>query len=100
MAFVILGLILIGMKYLALGPVADWSWWFVLAPFGVAVAWWSFSDVSGRTARIQSDKVYARAQGRREKAMEALGISKQAIAAHQAADKVRRAAKARTNSSV
>lgn len=95
MAFVVLGLILMGMKYNEVGPVAAWSWWIVLAPFAVAVAWWSFSDASGRTARIQSDKVDARGRERREKAMEALGVNPKAIAAHSKAQKVRDAAKAR-----
>jgi small Trp-rich protein len=92
MGFVLLGVALIVMKYTDVSPVAAWSWLWVLSPFGLAVAWWGFSDASGRTARLQSEKVDNKARARKSQAMEALGISKQAIAAHEAAERSRKAA--------
>jgi len=53
MYFLVLGLGLLALKYNELGPVADWAWWVVLAPFGLAVLWWAWADWSGLTkARI------------------------------------------------
>ncbi len=75
MPFVILGVLLAALKYLEIGPPAGWAWWIVLSPFGLAVAWWAYADSSGLTAKRQSDKVAAKARKRREKNLEALGIS-------------------------
>ncbi|MDD2882542.1 MAG: TIGR04438 family Trp-rich protein [Rhodoferax sp.] len=46
-----LGLILLVLKYTETGPVAALSWWWVLAPFALAVAWWAWADSSGYTKR-------------------------------------------------
>ena len=40
MPFVIIGVVLLLMKILEVGPVATLAWWWVLAPFGVAFIWW------------------------------------------------------------
>ncbi len=42
MAFLILGILLLALKLAEFGPVATWSWWVVLLPFGLATAWWGF----------------------------------------------------------
>ncbi len=39
MWFLAVGVVLLLMKWLEYGPVAHWSWWVVLAPFGVALLW-------------------------------------------------------------
>jgi small Trp-rich protein len=74
MFFVLLGVLLVALKYLAVGPVGAWAWWIVLAPFACAVAWWAFADSTGMTAKHQSDKVDQRARNRRQKNLEALGL--------------------------
>ncbi|HBH38758.1 MAG TPA: TIGR04438 family Trp-rich protein, partial [Curvibacter sp.] len=51
MYFLGLGIILLLMKYLEMDPVAGWSWLVVLAPFGLAAAWWAWADASGYTRR-------------------------------------------------
>ena len=51
MYFVGLGLALMVMKYLELGPVAGLSWIWVLSPFALAVAWWAWADASGYSAK-------------------------------------------------
>ena len=75
MFFVLLGVLLFALKYLAIGPVAAWSWWIVIAPFACAVAWWAFADGSGLTARRQSEKVEERAKDRRRRNLEAMGLA-------------------------
>ncbi len=75
MAFLLLGLALLGMKFAEFGPVATWSWWIVLAPFGLAVAWWAYADSSGLTQRRAIAKMDKRKVDRRQRDMEALGLS-------------------------
>ncbi len=69
-----LGLLLVVLKWLEIGPVAAWSWWWVLAPFGVAVVWWTWSDASGRSARKAMEKMEDRKRDRLERQKEALGV--------------------------
>ena len=75
MFFVLLGVLLVALKYLEVGPVGAWSWWIAIAPFGCAVAWWAFADGTGMTARDQSRKLDERTQQRRQRNLEALGTS-------------------------
>lgn len=75
MAFLLLGLALLGMKVAEFGPVAAWSWWVVLAPFGLAVLWWGFADSSGLTQRRAIEKMEKRKVDRRQRDMEALGLT-------------------------
>ncbi len=66
MLLVALGAILLGLKLAGIPPVADWSWVLVLLPFPFALGWWWFSDASGRTSRVQTDKDLQRKEERRE----------------------------------
>jgi small Trp-rich protein len=75
MAFVLLGLALLAMKVGEIGPVAGWAWYVVLAPFGLAVLWWSFADSSGLTQRRAIDKMDKRKAERRQRDMDALGLT-------------------------
>lgn len=76
MPMVIVGVLLLLAKVAEFGPVGDWSWWIILAPFGIAIAWWQFADKSGWTQRKVMDKMELRKEERRQKAMDALGLSK------------------------
>ncbi len=40
MPFVVIGVILVLLKVVEVGPTANLSWLWVLAPFGVAFIWW------------------------------------------------------------
>lgn len=51
MWFVIAGCALLVMKLAEVGFAADWSWLVILAPFGMAILWWSFADSIGLTQR-------------------------------------------------
>ena len=74
MVFLGLGLILLAMKYLELGPVAAWSWYVVLSPFVLAVVWWTWADWSGYTKRKAVERENARKQARVDKNREQLGL--------------------------
>ena len=73
MLFLILGVVLLALKYLEIGPVALWSWWMVLAPFGLAVLWWAWADWSGYTTRKAMQKEDAKKAARIAKAKDAMG---------------------------
>ena len=73
MYFLVLGIILLLLKYLEIGPVAAWSWYTVLAPFGLAALWWAWADWSGYTKRTEMDKEDAKKAARIAKAKEAMG---------------------------
>lgn len=73
MYFLVLGIILLLLKYLEIGPVAAWSWYTVLAPFGLAALWWAWADWSGYTKRKEMDKEDAKKAARIAKAKEAMG---------------------------
>ena len=77
MLFLGVGILLLAMKYLELGPVAAWSWWVVLAPFGLAVAWWSWADWSGYTKKRSVDRENEKRQARVDKSREAMGLPPQ-----------------------
>ena len=69
-----LALVLTLLKYLEIGPVANWSWWWVLAPYGRTAAWWAWADASGYTKRKEVEKIERRKQARVNKHKEALGM--------------------------
>lgn len=71
-----IGIVLLALKYLAVGPVASMAWWQVLLPFGLAVGWWSWADSSGYTKRKAMEKEQKRASDRQEKHREALGLKR------------------------
>lgn len=75
MYFLGLGLILLAMKYLEMAPVAALSWWWVMAPFGLAIAWWSYADASGYTKRKVIEREEARRKARVEQARDSLGLN-------------------------
>jgi small Trp-rich protein len=78
MWFVIAGVLLIALKLLDAGPVAAWSWWVVLSPLALAMAWWWWADFSGYTRRRQMDRMDEKKLARRRKSLEALGLDPRA----------------------
>lgn len=76
MYFLGLGIVLLLMKYLEIGPVATWSWLIVLAPFALAVIWWAWADASGYTRRKAMEREDKRRQDRINKQRDALGIKR------------------------
>ena len=74
MLFLIAGIACLVMKVAEFGPVAEWSWWAVLSPFALAVAWWSWADWSGYTKKRQVDKENERKQARIDKQRANIGL--------------------------
>ncbi|GAO21209.1 hypothetical protein ALISP_4481 [Alicycliphilus sp. B1] len=70
----LLGVLLMLLKYLEIGPVANWSWWWVLSPFAVAAAWWAWADATGYTKRKAMEKMEERKKNRIDRHKEALGM--------------------------
>ena len=92
MLFIVIGLLLIGLKFADIAPVAGLSWWWVLSPFALAVAWWAYADGSGLTKRREMDKLEDKKKERRQKAMDALGIDRGRQSREDTAERARRLA--------
>jgi small Trp-rich protein len=75
MPLVAIGTLLVVLKMLEVDPVSGWSWWWILAPFGLAVLWWAYSDSTGLTQRRAIQRMEAKKVARRERDIEALGMS-------------------------
>jgi len=75
MWFVIIGCLLLAMKLTEYGFAAEWSWLWILLPFALAIAWWSFADATGMTRKREMDKLEERKEERRRRAMDALGLN-------------------------
>jgi small Trp-rich protein len=73
MWIMVVGVVLLLLKLVGVSPVNEWSWWLVLAPFAVAVAWWAWADSSGLTQKRAMKRMDQRKEARRERAMQALG---------------------------
>jgi small Trp-rich protein len=74
MLFLLLGLLGVGLKYIEVGMVAGWSWWIVLSPFAMAVAWWAWADSSGYTKRKVIEREEARKQARIDRQRSNMGL--------------------------
>jgi small Trp-rich protein len=68
-----LGLVFLVLKYLEIEPVAAWSWLVVLAPFGLAIAWWAWADSTGYTKRKAMQREDERKQARIDRNRQAIG---------------------------
>lgn len=74
MWFLLLGILGVALKYLEIGPVAELSWWIVLIPFAVTLAWWAWADASGYTKRKVMEKEDRRRDARIERQRSQLGM--------------------------
>ena len=74
MLFLGVGVLLLALKYLEIGPVAAWPWWGVLSPFGLAVAWWAWADWSGYTKKKAMQRENDRRKARIDKSRAAMGL--------------------------
>jgi small Trp-rich protein len=73
MGFVLIGVLLLLLKWQEVAPVASWSWWLVLSPFAAAVLWWAWADASGYTQKRAMRSLDEKKAQRRERTLEALG---------------------------
>ena len=74
MYLLLIGLLGLVLKYLEIGPVAALSWWVLLIPFALAVAWWAWADSTGYTKKKEMNKVDLRKKERIEKQRIARGM--------------------------
>ncbi|MGJ7508877.1 TIGR04438 family Trp-rich protein [Variovorax sp. GT1P44] len=74
MWFLMLGLLGVALKLLEFSFVATMSWWIVLTPFGLAIAWWAWADSSGYTKRKAVERENARRQDRIDRQRSNLGM--------------------------
>jgi len=74
MLFLLLGLLGVALKYLEVGMVAGWSWWIVLSPFAMAMAWWAWADSSGYTKRKVIEREERRKQARIDRQRSNMGM--------------------------
>ena len=74
MYLLLIGLVGLVLKYLEVGPVATLSWWVLLIPFALAVAWWAWADSTGYTKKKEMNKMDLRKKERIEKQREAMGM--------------------------
>jgi small Trp-rich protein len=68
-----LGLVLLILKFMEIGPTAAWDWWIVLSPFGLAMAWWAWADSTGYTKRKAMEAEDAKRQARIDRNRDAMG---------------------------
>lgn len=73
MYFLIAGVVALFWNYWRIGFVYDMSWWWALAPFGLAAIWWAWADASGYTKRKEMEKMALKKQERIDKHKDALG---------------------------
>ncbi|GAB2732001.1 hypothetical protein GCM10027019_09190 [Melaminivora jejuensis] len=71
----VLGLLLIFLKYFQVAPVADWAWWWVLSPLAVTAVWWAWADASGYTKRKAMEKIDQRKLDRINRQKQAMGTA-------------------------
>ena len=76
MWMLLIALLLTLLKYLEVGPLAELSWWWLLVPYGLTVAWWSYADASGLTKRRVVEREEARKLKRIERQKAAMGVRK------------------------
>ena len=70
-----LGLILMALKYLEIGPVAKLEWWHTIVPFGLAAVWWAIADSTGYTKRKAVERMNKKQAERLQTAREKLNPS-------------------------
>lgn len=74
MWFVLIGCALGALKLAEISPVALWSWWWVLSPFGAAAVWWYIADATGGTQRRAMAAEDKRVAARRLRHLKDMGL--------------------------
>jgi len=74
MILLVLGILLLVMKYFEFGPVGAWPWWLVMVPFVLTPLWWWYADASGLNKRREMDKMEDRKARRRSESLERLNL--------------------------
>ena len=78
MYLLVFSVLLLLMKWQQIGPVAEWPWKWIAAPFILTILWWEWADWSGYTKRKAMQEEDQRAKDRRQKQRDALTNAAQA----------------------
>ena len=84
MFFIIVGVLMIALNLLGIGPIGTWNWdftgdvWKFTVPFILAALWWAWADKSGLNKRREIEKMEARKQNRRTENLAAMGLDTRA----------------------
>jgi small Trp-rich protein len=74
MLFLLIGLILLGLWWAGVDPVATWPWWAIGLPFALTVVWWAISDATGATQKRAMKQLDERVLNRRLRSLDAMGL--------------------------
>ncbi len=75
MPLAIVAVLILLMKIAEVGPVATWSWLWVLAPWGVLMLWWELiSPLIGWDKRVAAKKIEQEERLKREHAKKMRGF--------------------------
>ncbi|MBI5257236.1 MAG: TIGR04438 family Trp-rich protein [Burkholderiales bacterium] len=75
MWFIAIGCLFVALKLADLTMVAQWSWLWILLPFGLAAVWWFIADQTGLTKQREAEREARRVADRRERHLENMGLS-------------------------
>lgn len=71
MYLLVIGFLLVIMKFMEFGPVGNWSWWIVLSPFVIIIFWW---EVIERVFKLREKREAAQlVKDRKERADRLMG---------------------------
>jgi small Trp-rich protein len=75
MFLAVIAVIILLMKVMDIAPVANWSWWIVLLPFGLLFFWWEYlSKWIGWDKRTAEKKMAEDVQRQKEAAKKQRGF--------------------------
>lgn len=74
MWFVVIGVILLLLKFAEIGGVESWAWYYVYGPFILAVLWWTWADKTGYYQRREMERMEEKKRARVSKSLESLGL--------------------------
>lgn len=69
MYLLIIGFLLVIMKFLEFGPVAEWSWWIILSPFIAIIIWW---EVIEKIFKLRQKREIAQAEREKKERLDRL----------------------------
>lgn len=76
MILVLFALVLVGLKFAGVDPVAAWSWWWILSPLAVAFLWFEvFEKMLGFHRREDAEPDHE--TRRRERSRAVFGLEKE-----------------------
>lgn len=69
MYLLIIGFLLVLLKFMDINPVANWSWWVVLSPFFIILFWW---EVIERVFKLREKREAAKLVAERKERQDRL----------------------------